>query len=138
MTSPTPIFPKTILSPPIKIVPADTTTKKTILTVGVDGARIDGIFVTSTDTSARDLQFFHTIGGVDYLFGTLSIPANSGNTNALPTINVFQQNQFLCLNLDANGNKETRFAAGTILKVASLTTITAAKEIAVWASEGDY
>ncbi len=134
----TPIFPQVIKTGVAQIAPADTTTLKTLLTADADGTRIDNIFVTSTDTSARDLQFVVTISAVDYIIGTLSIPANSGNTNALPIIGVFSHSQFIGLSNDVNGNKVLFLGTGAVLKVKSLTTLTAAKVISIIAQCGDY
>jgi len=134
----TPIFPQVVKTGVAQILPADTTTFKTLVTADADGTRIDNIFVTSTDTSAKDLQFVVTISAVDYIIGTLSIPANSGNTNALPIIGVFQSTQFAGLAVDVNGNRVLFLGSGAVLKVKALSSVTAAKVISVIAQCGDY
>jgi len=134
----TPIYPQLHTTPSVQILPADTTTLKTLLTAGANGSLINRIWVTSTDTAAKDLQFYVTISAVDYLIGTLSIPANSGNTNALPQVGVFESTQFPAMFIDNNGNKIMRLASGAVLKVKALTTVTSAKIINVVCQAGDF
>lgn len=133
-----PIFPQVIKTGVAQILPADTTTLKTLFTADADGSRIDNIFVSSTDTSAKDLQFVVTISAVDYVVGTLSIPANSGFTNSVPLVSVFGHSQFAALNSDVNGNKHLFLASGAVLKVKALSTVTTAKAISIFAQCGDY
>lgn len=127
--TPTPIFPQQFLTAPVVIqfAPADTTVEKDVYTAGSIGAKIESIIVTSTDSAARDLVLYIK-STTDVILGTISIPANSGNTNALPAINVLASPQF-ALNADANGNKFLYLAAGAKLRAAMGTTITAAKVV---------
>lgn len=134
----TPVFPQTVITSVAQILPADTTTLKTLITPGSNGSRIDAILVSSTDTSAKDLQFVLTISSVDYVLGTLSIPANSGFTNSVPLVSVFAHSQFVALNTDVNGNKHMFLANGAVLKVKALSTVTTAKAISIIAQRGDF
>lgn len=134
----TPVFPQTIKTNVAQILPADTTSLKTLVTPGANGTRVDNIIVSSTDTSAKDLQFVITVSATDYVVGTLSIPANSGFTNAVPLVSVFAHSQFIAFNTDVNGNKHMYLANGAVLKVKALTTVTAARAISVVAQCGDF
>lgn len=134
----TPVFPQTIKTNVAQILPADTTTLKTLITAPANGVRVDNILISSTDTSARDLQLVVTISSVDYVLGTLQIPANAGFTNAVPTIAAFQHSQLVGLSADVNGNKFLFLASGATLKVKALTTVTAAKAISVIAQCGEF
>ena len=134
----TPVFPQTIKTNVAQILPADTTTLKTLITAPANGVRVDSILISSTDTSARDLQLVVTISSVDYVLGTLQIPANAGFTNAVPTVGAFQHSQLVGLNTDVNGNKFLFLASGATLKVKALTTVTAAKAISVIAQCGEF
>lgn len=134
----TPIFPQTILSPVVQILPADTTTLKTLYTAGANGGVVMNIHVGSTDTSSKDLQFYLSVGGTDYLLGTLAIAANSGFTNSVPMVSVFASTQFPNMLVDVNGNKALYMSASAILKVKVLTTVTTAKAIQVTAQCGDF
>lgn len=134
----TPIFPQTVKSYVAQILPADTTTKKTLITGATNGTKIEALNVASTDTLARDVQVWMTISAVDYLLATVSIPANSGNTNALPSIDLLRHAQWPSLSYDSNGNRMLYVASGAVLKVASTVTVTTAKEIDFLAIGGDY
>jgi hypothetical protein len=140
----TPAFAQAIAVGVAQILPADTTTLKTVLTAGANGALIDSILVSSSDTSSRDLQFWTTLGGVDYLLCTITIPGNSGFTNSAGIQSILDNARFgstaapLGLQiLDPNGNKLLRLAAGEVLKAKCLTTVTAAKAIYIRASGAD-
>lgn len=134
----TPIYAQLIVDKPVQILPADTTTLKTIVAGGTNGTKIESLIVTSTDTSARDVALYKTISAVDYLLGTVSIPITAGFTNAIPSIDLLNNPQIPGLSTDAFGNKYIFVASGTTLKIAALITITAAKAISVIASGGDY
>lgn len=139
MVTSTPIFPQTIQNYVQQIVNADTQTIKTIATAGANGTKIESLFVTSTDSSsARDVQFVITISLTNYIIGTVSIPINSGNTNALPAISILNNSQLAGLATDANGNKYLYLKNGATLGASALTTVTAAKVISLVASGGDY
>jgi hypothetical protein len=134
----TPIFPQTILSPAVQILPADTTTLKTLHTAGANGSVVMNIQVGSTDTSSKDLQFYLTISSTDYLLSTITIPANSGFLSSVPFVSVFASTQFANMLLDVNGNKALYMTAGAILKVKSLANVTTAKIINVVGQCGDF
>jgi hypothetical protein len=133
-----PIFPQLVQSTAVQILPADTTTLKTLVTAGADGTIVSRILVTSTDTSAKDLALYVTISAVDYLIGTVAIPANSGFTNAVPTVGLFDATQIPSLQIDNNGNKYLQLGTGAVLKVKVLTAVTAAKIINVVAQSGNF
>ena len=134
----TPIFPQTVKNYVAQILPADTTTKKTLVTGFTNGTKIESITVASTDTAARDLLLYLTVSAVDYLLGTVAIPINSGNTNAIPAVDILRHAQWPGISYDSNGNKIFYVASGSVLKVAAGATVTAAKEIDVVASGGDF
>jgi hypothetical protein len=135
----TPIFPQSIKNGSVQIANSDASNLKTIITPGADGSRVDALFVSSTDTSARDLQLVVTKGGVDYILGTISIPANAGNTNAVALVNAFaQSNISSALTTDLNGNRILMLENGSVLKARSLTTVTATRFINLFASYGDF
>jgi hypothetical protein len=138
MPTSTPIYPQTINTPVAQILPADTTTLKTLYTGGANGSRLEHLSCTSTDTAARDLAFYLTVSGVDYLLATLNVPINAGNTNAIYPVDIFTHPAFSWLPIDANGNRYMYIASGAVLKVKALVTITAAKAIQFNVFGGDY
>lgn len=134
----TPIFlqtPKTYIK---QILPADTTTKLTLATAGANGSKIDAINISSTDTAARDLFLYVNDGSTDAPLGVMSIPANSGNTNALAAIDALNHAQIPGLAVDSNGNKCLILQATYTLKISSGATVTAAKAITATAFGGDF
>lgn len=139
MPTATPIFPQTVKQGAVQILPADTTSLKTIYTAPANGSRVDNILITSTDTSSKDIQLVVTISSTDYVLGTIAVPANSGFTNSVVSLNMLaHSNLTSALNSDNNGNKYLFLASGSILKIKALTTVTAAKAINVVAQIGDF
>jgi hypothetical protein len=134
----TPIFPQTVKNYAAQILNADASNKKALVTGATNGTKIEAITVSSTDTSARDLQLVMTIGAVDYILTTVSIPASSGTTNAVPAVDILRTAQWPGLSFDANGNKILYVASGAVLNVKSLTTVTTGKEIDALAIGGDF
>lgn len=113
-----------------QILPADTTAKKTICAAGGSGPRkITALSVASTDTSARVLNFYVTSGGVDYLVCAINIPIGSGNTNAVPPVNILASANWTWFEYDAAGNKVCVLPTSGVLKAASDGTVTTAKEL---------
>lgn len=134
----TPVYPQTLRNGVVQIVPADASTLKTVFTPGASGSKLDHVLITSTDTSARDIQFYLTISAVDYLLGTISIPANSGFTNSVSIVSLLDHTRMTGMLTDVNGNKFVILAAGSVLKAKMLTTITAAKVVNVITQGGDF
>jgi hypothetical protein len=141
----TPIFPQTIKNFVAQILPADTTTKKTLVTGSANGTKVEMINITSTDTAARDVQFFLSDETTDYLLLTIAIPANSGNTNALVAQGFLSSSTttipylpWFSFPLDNNGNRYIYVSSGFSLKVAAVTAVTAAKVINFVAQAGDF
>lgn len=134
----TPIFPQAVKTFTAQILPADTTTKKTLVTGGTNGTKVESLMLASTDTTSRDVQFWMNNGSIDLLLCTISAVLNSGNTNAVPTIDVFRHAQWPSLSYDSNGNRILYVASGCILKVACTGTVTAAKEIDIVGCGGDF
>lgn len=76
-----PIFEEVITcGTPQTFASGDTTTKKTLVTAGSDGTRIDSIMCSTDDTAAVNLAFYITIGGTDYYIGNVVVPIGSGYT----------------------------------------------------------
>lgn len=140
----TPIFPQTIKNYAVQILPADTTTLKTLVTGATNGTKVEMVNMGSTDSSARDVQFWMTISAVNYLIATVNIPANAGNTNAIQALSLLTSAAstpflpFFQFPMDSNGNRYLYVASGSVLKVACLTTVTAAKELDFLVQAGDF
>jgi hypothetical protein len=134
----TPIFPQTVKNFPAQIQNSDASNKISLVTGAANGSKVEALMVSSTDTSARDLALYMTISSVDYLLTTIAIPANSGNTNALNSIDILRNAQIPGLAYDSNGNKYLYVANGSVLKINALTTVTSGKLIHALAFGGDF
>lgn len=133
----TPIFPQTITSGVVQILPADTTTLKTLYTAGAQGSKIENLDVTNTDSAAAyAIQVWVVISATNHLLGTVNVPLSSGNTVAAPNVSILAG--LTGLNKDSNGNPYIYLATGAVLKVSSLTTVTAAKIVDFYCQGGDY
>lgn len=120
-------FFQSAFSAQVQLLPAHTTSLQTVTTL-TTFTRINQILVSSTDSSAKDIQLVATISSTDYILGTFSIPANSGNTNNVPLVSVLKSAQW-DLNNDIANNKVLDLPSGAIIKAKAGTTITAAKVI---------
>jgi len=135
-----PIFPQSFNQTITTIVNADGTNKKTAYTAGINGSKLEAIYVTSTDTNAFTVNIYETLSGTDYLIGTLNIPASSGNTTSAPTINILNNsgNFGSVLNIDSNGNRYMYLVANAIIKVAVTSAYTAAKTMSFISMGEDF
>jgi len=113
----------------VKILPADTTTLKTLFTAGTDDSIVKAINVQSTDTAARVVNLYVNDGTTDFLIGAVNVPLNSGNTGAVAAIDLLGGTLLPSLPYDANGKRILPLPAGYVVKVSSQTTVTAAREI---------
>jgi hypothetical protein len=134
----TPIYPQAIVNAAAQIVNATGSALVTLVTGGTNGTKIESLNVSSTDTSARDIQLWMTISAVNYLLGTVSIPANAGNVNNIVSVDILRNIQIPSLAYDNNGNKYLYVASGAVLSIAALTTVTSAKAIAALAQGGNF
>lgn len=137
-TTATPIFPQTITSPSVQILPADTTSLKTLYTAGINGSKIENIIATNTDTAAAyAITLTVVTSSTNYIIGTINLPLSSGNTTAAPAISLINSAN-LPTAKDSNGNPYLYLANGSVLKVNSGTTVNTGKVISITANGGDY
>ena len=134
----TPIFPQTIQNWAVKIVPADTTTLKTLITGGTNGTKIEAINVASDDTASKNLQLYLNDGTTDYLLTWVAIAATSGFTTSVPSVAPLQSTQFPLNYFDSNGNKVFFIKSGWSLKIAVSATMTTAKTMHITAIGSDF
>ncbi len=137
------IFPQTISNGFVAYLPADTTTKKTIVTAGANGSIVQSLTMSSTETAnTRLFNFYITNGGTDYLITSVQATVNSGLTNGNPCINILNSGatpQWAGLMKDSNNNPVLYLASGSVLKVALSTgAIASGKEIDFFAQYGDF
>lgn len=134
-----PIYLGTMKNFVARILPADTTAKVTLVTAANPATKVTALCVTSTDTSNRDIQLWITKSAVDYLIGTVQIPINAGNTNAIPAVDLLGTAALLpWVRTDENGAKYLVLENGSVLKAAATVTVTTAKEIDFFGHGGDF
>ncbi len=129
-----PIFPLTIQQSAISILPADTTTEKTLVTGGTNGTRIDVISATSTDTSAVVCQAIINDGSTSYVVGEFTLAIGQGTDGSTKAKKVLNSSDLPWL--DASGALFLK--AGWKLNIKAKTTVTTAKALNLVAFSGDY
>ena len=112
------------------IQPADTTTLKTVYTVGADGCKITCLQAVSDDSSARVLNIYIN-NGSDVLLGAVNVPITSGITGLIAAVDLLTATLFPGLAYDAMGKKVILLPAGSVIKVSSQTTVTTGKTITI-------
>jgi hypothetical protein len=127
----TPPYPQTINNVAGQILPADTTTKKTIYTAGSNGSILKSLGATSTDTSSRIVIFYINVGGggTDEPIGAVTIAITAGTDGVTAALDCLRSALMAWTSFDAFGNKVLYLKASTTLKVACTTTVTTAKEL---------
>lgn len=132
-------FPQTPKNGNVQILPADTTTLKTIYTGGANGSKIVALMASSSDTAARDVTWGITVGAVFYPLGTVTIPITAGQIAATPAVNLLDVAKSPGLPIDSDGNPFVFLASASYtLQAKSLVTVTAAKEIDIAAIAADW
>ncbi len=114
------IYPQTPKTAVVTIVPADTTTKKTVLTAGSNGARVGYVSVTSDDTADRTLSVYVYDGATDGLIGEVLIPDGSGTNGTDKAVSLLNATSLPFLPADLT----LTLKAGDILKVAAKVAVT--------------
>jgi hypothetical protein len=129
-----PFFPQALLSPPTQFTNSTSTSTPTqLLAAQTNGVKLEAILVASTDTSARDINLYLNVSSTNYLIATVSIPANAGNSDSVPAVNLLSAltgaSPLLPIPRDSNGNPYMYLDSNTALYAAPATTITSGK---VW------
>lgn len=135
--SATPAFVATPNTGLVQIVPADASAQKTLFTAGASGAKVTSVSVVSDDTAARVLQLSVLRGGTNYPIATVNVPIGSGSDGTIVSIDMLNTTISPWLPIDNDGEAYLILKSGDVLQVKSLTTVTAAKTITVFAQGGD-
>lgn len=143
----TPIFTQTVKNWAVQILPADTTTFKTLVTGGTNGSIVEMINAYSTDTTLREVQLALSDGTTTFPMITVTVAVNAGNTSTVagaPPNLLSGGAPFLLPGnwsappIDYTGSKYIYVANGWTLKVRAVTTVTAAKELDIVCQGGDF
>ncbi len=122
---------------PAKVVNADGTGKKTLVTPVGAGTRLKSLIATSDDTSNRTFQLVKTISAVDYILGEIDIPAGAGTDGATAAVDVFAGTRIKGLQTDGI-SKWIDVANGTTLSLQAKVAVTAAKTVYLMGEGGDF
>lgn len=122
----------------VTILPADTTTLKTLWTPPANGSKIVSINVASDDTATKDMQLWVSKGGTDYLLGTKTIAITAGFITGTPAFNWFDGVQIPAIPVDADGQRYLLLESGAVLKAKVTVAVTAAKTIYISAFGMDF
>lgn len=120
------------------LLPADTTTLKTLYTASADDAVVKSLMCRSNDTAAMNVVVAYNNGAADFILGVVNVPINSGSTGAIAAVDLLSGTLLPGLPYDQNGKRILPLQGGYILKVGVLVTITAAKQIDVTAVVEEY
>jgi len=124
-----PIFEAAVRDLGIQFTSADTTTKKSLGSIGSNGTRIDSIMVSTNDTTAVNLAFYINDGSTDFYIGVVNVPIGSGYTTVARVEAIATLAPILGYLV---------LPTGYTLKAACVATMTAAKTTDVVAMGGDY
>lgn len=106
-------------------------TKKTVATAGANGSKVVGLIATSTDTSARVAQVWHTRSATSRLLASVSVPAASGSDGTTAGVNLLGSTLMPGLPVDNDGQTYFFLESGDTLQVSFTAQVTSAKEIDV-------
>lgn len=124
-----PIFEEVPKNEGVQFTSADTTSKKTLVTAGADGTRIDSIPCSTNDTAAVNLAFYLSDGSTDFYIGNVTLAAGSGYTTVARVDAIATLSPTLGYLTIENG---------WTLKLNCVATMTAAKTTDVATIGGDY
>lgn len=130
-------FPKDRTGFAVNLVNDDSTNIKVVLdnSAGTKALRIESLTITSSDTSARNVQFSRLISGVDYVIGTVNVPIASGTDGIAPRVTALASSAAGIGSLDADGIYVCWIPAGQKLDAKMLVAVTADKTVTIsgWA-----
>lgn len=129
--SATPTLVTNVKDSAVTLATADGTTTKTLLTADASWWTLVQFQATSDDTAARVLSIYKSVGGTEYLQGSISVPALAGTDAAVAVKNILIDPLICAPIFDQNGNKVWHIETGTILKVKVTTAVTTAKTITI-------
>ena len=118
-----------------QILPADTTTAKTVVTAGASASKVVSLTATSDDTS-RIVKIAIVRSAVVYTIGTTTIAATAGTDGVTNSANLLTS--IPGLPLDNDGQPYIQVQSGDTLTAAVTVAVTAAKTISIASVYGDF
>ena len=133
----TPVFVQTPKFAHVQITNANNLTAQTLYTCGANGSKIIGMWATSTDTTARDVQI-SILNTSTYNMVTILVPINAGSVDTTPAVNLMSLANMPGLPLDSDGNPFFYCASGDVIQAGMVVQLTAAKFMNVFAVVADF
>ena len=140
-----PTYPQAVVCGLARILPADTTGKKTVATGKAAGAaepggtKITGLIATSNDgTLAHVLLISILRTAVNYVIGAVNVPINSGTDGTAVSVNLLNSTSIPGLPVDRNGQRYLLLQAGDVLQVNAAVAVSANKEVDLVAMGYDF
>lgn len=121
-----------------QIVNADASTLMQLYSAANPASRVVGLQAVSSDTSPRVIKLWVTRSSVDYLIGSVNVPAASGNDGSTAAINLLSSTLLPGLPRDENGNPFIELTTGDVLKASSGTTVTSGKTVHITGAAKDF
>jgi len=112
-----------------QILPADTTAWKDVYdnSAGTKAVRIEGLGITSDDTSTVNIQFSMLASGTNYPVATVRVVTLSGTDGAAARVNALSSVGVIA----PDGIYDLWIGAGEKLQAKSLVTVTSAKTVTI-------
>jgi hypothetical protein len=130
-----PIFVGSRRSVGTELATADGTTARVIWTAGTNGSLIEAVSITSTDTSAVEVDLYLSDGATVYGLGSVAVAAGSGTDGGTTApVNGLNQTELPWLRDDLT----VAIGPDHLLMAAAHAAITAAKEVNIVVFGGDY
>jgi len=129
-----PQFVGTARNATVKLVNASGTTAQTLLTMSAAGGLIESLFLSSNDTTSRNLTILLGDGTTDVLIDTVTIPAA---TAARPVVQVALMDPYRWAWLDPN-NVKWVLASARVVKARMESAVSASAETSVIANYGEF
>jgi len=123
---------------PAKIVNADASTQKDVVTAGINGSKVTALIATSDDASARILQVSLLRSAVNYPLCSVSVPIGAGTNGTASAVDLLSSRALPGLPVDNDGQRYLLLESGDVLQVKSLSTVTSAKVVAIVGIAGDF
>jgi hypothetical protein len=136
----TPIFPQTVISPVLMINDTNSTNILPFYQGGPNGSKIESIAICNTDTNAAVLNAYYQNGNVNYLIGTIAVPAKAGFDAAItPAVNALSSAAELpWVRNDSNGRSYVYIGFGTALAFGLQGGLQSGKKISIMGQGGDF
>lgn len=122
----------------VQIANADASALKTVATAGANGSKVSSLILSSSDTSARDVQWGVSRSGTFNPVATVTIPITAGQVSGTPPVDLFSSTNAPGLPVDNDGQPYILMESGDTLDIKALTTVTSTKLISASSNFGNF